>query len=77
MAVKVGARSKHVPQVQDILTEFGCNIRTRVGFHETSETECSTDGFIIMQLSGKDEEIKKMYDALNSIDEVKATFIEF
>lgn len=77
MAVKIGARTEHVPQVQEIFTKFGCNIRTRVGFHETSETQCSTDGYIIMQLAGKEAELKEMMDDLNSVSNVKAKFIEF
>ena len=65
MAVKIGARTEHAPKVQDILTKYGCNITTRVGFHNTDENHCSTDGILILHLHGKDEEINNMLDELN------------
>ncbi|MGB4657997.1 MAG: hypothetical protein WBI07_02310 [Mobilitalea sp.] len=77
MAVRIAARSTRAGQVQEVLTKYGCNIKTRIGFHETSESSCATDGIIIMQLFGKDEEIKEMQEALNGISDVQAKFIEF
>lgn len=77
MAIKINARSKHATQVQEILTKYGCSITTRVGFHETGENSCATDGIIILQLFGNESEISEMYDELNEISEVKAKFIEF
>lgn len=77
MAVKIGARTKHAAGVQEILTKYGCSIKTRVGFHDTDENHCSTDGILILQLSGKENEIKDMLDGLNALHEVSAKFIEF
>ena len=77
MAVKIGARTKHAPEVQEILTKYGCSIKTRVGFHDTDENHCSTDGILILQLSGKENEIKDMLTELNALHEVSARFIEF
>jgi hypothetical protein len=77
MAVKIGVRTQHASEVQNILTKCGCNIRTRVGFHDTDENHCSTDGILILQLSGKEDEIKGMLNELNALHEVSAKFIEF
>ena len=77
MAVKIGVRTKHAPEVQEILTKYGCSIKTRVGFHDTDENHCSTDGILILQLSGKENEIKDMLTELNALHEVSARFIEF
>ena len=77
MAVKIGARTKHAAEVQEILTKYGCSIKTRVGFHDTDENHCSTDGILVLQLSGKENEIKDMLDELNAQHEVSAKFIEF
>jgi hypothetical protein len=77
MAVKIGARAQHASEVQDILTKYGCNIKTRVGFHDTDENHCSTDGILILQLFGEDELIKTMLGELNAQHEVSAKFIEF
>jgi len=77
VAVKIGGRTEHAPEVQEILTKYGCSIRTRVGFHDTDENNCSTDGVVILQMTGKEDEIKKMLDELNALHEVSAKFIEF
>lgn len=77
MAVKIGARTKHATQVQEILTKYGCSIKTRVGFHDTDEHHCSTDGILILQLSGKENEINDMFTELNALHEVSAKAIEF
>lgn len=77
VAIKIGARTEHAPQVQEVLTKYGCSIRTRVGFHDTDENHCSSDGILILQMAGKEAEIQKMLDELNDLHEVSAKFIEF
>jgi hypothetical protein len=77
MAVQIGGRTNHATKVQEILTKYGCNIKTRVGFHDTDENHCSTDGILILQLFGKENERKDMLDELNALHEVSAKFITF
>jgi hypothetical protein len=77
MAIQVGGRTEHATKVQEILTKYGCNIKTRVGFHDTDENHCSMDGIIILQLFGKESERQDMLDELNALDEVSAKFITF
>lgn len=77
MAVKINGRETFAPQVQEILTQYGCNIKTRVGFHEAAEDQCTMDGILILQVCGVDEEIEAMFSALNKLDGVTAKFIEF
>lgn len=77
MAIKIGARPAHAPRVQEILTKYGCNIKTRVGFHEVGEDNCSMDGLLILQLFGKDAEIQALHDELKKLEGVTPKFIEF
>jgi uncharacterized protein (DUF934 family) len=77
MAIKIYSRSKKAGNVQDLLTEFGCFIRTRVGFHEVAEDYCSNDGIIILQLCPDEVKVKELYEKLNSLEFVAAKFIEF
>lgn len=77
MAIKINGRSAKAPMVQEILTKYGCNIKTRVGFHETGEDQCSTDGILILQLFGKEEEIRSMFAELKALDGVIPKMIEF
>jgi hypothetical protein len=77
MAIKLSSRSAKAPTVQEILTKHGCSIATRVGFHEISEEICSTDGFIILQLNGKEEEIRTLFGELEALEGVTPKMIEF
>jgi len=76
-AIKVNGRDAKAPLVQEILSRYGCNIKTRVGFHEVNEDQCSMDGILILQLFGKETEIQEMFVELNNLDGVTAKTIEF
>jgi hypothetical protein len=52
VGVHVTNRVKDVPKIQAILTEYGCNIRTRLGLHDADETRCSPGGVILLELVG-------------------------
>lgn len=77
MAIRVDGRIEHATKVQEILTKYGCSIRTRVGFHDTDENHCAMDGIIILQLFGNENEMQEMLDELNKVDNVSAKFISF
>lgn len=76
MAVKINDRPDHAPDVQEILTKYGCNIKTRVGFHEVSEDQCSMDGLIMLQLFGQKQDIQALYDELDNVKGVKVKFLD-
>jgi hypothetical protein len=55
LGLLVTNRVKNVPEVQKVLTEYGCNIKTRIGLHDTNENMCSTDGLILLEIFGDDK----------------------
>ncbi len=77
MAIKVGERAAKAPHLQEILTENGCIIKTRVGFHETDEGKCSREGIILLHLYGDKNEFESLYEKVNKLDGVTPKFIEF
>lgn len=77
MAIRVDHRSSRVPNVQELLTEYGCYIQTRVGFHETTDDYCSEDGIIILNLRGEQAKSEELHCRLNALDGVEAKFVEF
>jgi hypothetical protein len=77
MAIKIDGRTSTAVHVQEILTEFGCNIKSRVGFHEASADLCATDGIIILQLFGEDSIAKTMYKELDGLEGVTPKILEF
>jgi metal-responsive CopG/Arc/MetJ family transcriptional regulator len=77
MAIRIESRNTKAPKVQEILTEYGCIITTRVGFHETGDEACSTDGYIILQLRGEEKEIRDLYQKLEELEGVTPKMIDF
>jgi hypothetical protein len=77
MAIKIDGRIAEAPHVQEILTKYGCNIKTRIGFHETNEDHCSMDGVLILQLFGDEKNANDMMDELSKLEGVSPKIIEF
>lgn len=50
LGVHVTDRVTRVPDVQKILTEYGCHIRTRIGLHDVQGDYCSPNGIILLDL---------------------------
>ena len=76
MAIRLAPRNKIAPTVQEILTNYGCIIKVRLGLHDASMTECSSDGLILLQLIDKVEDIIRLKDELNSLEGVSAKTVE-
>lgn len=45
-------------EFQKILTEFGCNIRTRLGLHPAKDNVCSNKGIILLEVINEAEKLK-------------------
>ena len=67
LGVQVTNRVKNALQVQEILTKFGCNIKTRLGLHEVTEAVCSTIGLLILEMYGDPSEIRDMESRLKAV----------
>ena len=73
--VLVDKRMETALDVQRILTEWGCLIKTRLGIHDAGIDNCSSNGLIILELIGSSEEKEKLKDSLNSLDGTKAKLV--
>ena len=76
MTILISHRSDSAKLVQETLTKYGCNIKVRLGLHETSQV-CAEDGLIVLQLTGEHDEIKAMEKALNALDGVRTNLIMY
>lgn len=66
-------------KVQELLTEYGCSIKTRLGLHEASDEFCSASGLIILELvkgSDKKDEICAKLKEMNCVDVQTMAFSE-
>ncbi len=71
LGVRITDRVKDAVVVQDLLTKYGCSIRTRLGLHEVVEDHCSTNGLIILELTGSPDEAAKLETSLLAIEGVE------
>jgi len=53
LLILVGKRKDSAVKVQQILTAWGCNIKTRLGIHDGVLENCSDTGLLILELVGK------------------------
>lgn len=54
LGVHVTDRLQNVPQVQALLSEYGCYIKTRLGLHEPGSDGrcCSKNGLLLLEMTG-------------------------
>ena len=75
MLIKVGGREENAPKVQEILTDYGTIIETRLGLHQNDGNE--SKGLIILRLEeDKEESIKELYEKLNALHNVVVTVVD-
>ena len=78
LGVHVTSRATQVPSVQNLLTEYGCNIKTRIGLHHVDDKACSPRGLILLEMFGElaiCRELKTKLSALEGV-EVKELLFE-
>ena len=71
LGVHITDRALHVPSVQDLFTEYGCSIKTRLGLHEASDKFCSPNGLILLEMAGPDGPIDELTAKLRAIQGVE------
>lgn len=70
MGIRIADREKDVEAVQNLLTDYGCYIKTRLGLHEAERT-CSSAGIILLEfIADSDEHSRELMGKLQAIDSV-------
>lgn len=75
MLVRVNQRLHSAEKLQKVFTQYGCNIKTRLGLHEAGEV-CGTDGLIILQLVKGNEDMNEFLAKLNELEGITAKLVE-
>jgi hypothetical protein len=71
MAILQKNRTETAPTVQDILTQYGCYIRVRLGLHDAALDSCSNAGLILLQLCGDNVPVTELEGKLQAVADVK------
>ncbi len=61
IGINVKNRKDEATKLQEILTKYGCYIKTRIGFHPMGEYTCNNFGIVLIEVVGRFNEI---YDVL-------------
>ena len=77
VGIHVQDRHGNVPQIQGVLTQFGCSIKTRLGLHEVNDDFCSTAGIILLETAGPRTEIDGMVKALGELEGIDVQTMVF
>jgi len=61
-------RVEEAVKFQQIITQCGCNIRTRIGLHNIGEYKCINHGIILLEVVDK---VNEIYDTLSKYWQVQ------
>ena len=70
-------RFQNIPRVQKVLTEYGRNIKTRIGLHEATENVSAPNGLILLQLFGDDSACVELKEKLEGVEGVQVQDMVF
>ncbi len=56
LLILIGKRKEAAVKLQQVLTAWGCLIKTRLGLHSGVMENCSETGFLFLELHGSDED---------------------
>jgi hypothetical protein len=71
LGIQITNRLTKAPEVQKLFTQYGCNIKTRLGLHDVNADSCSPSGLVLLEMFGKEEEILAMEKALKAIEGIQ------
>ena len=77
LGVHITDRIKHVKMVQELLTQYGCNIKTRLGLHEVDGNSCSPNGLLVLELVGDEGKCGELASKLNAVEGVEVKQMVF
>ena len=75
LLVLVSMRQEAAIKVQQILTSWGCYIKTRLGLHQGTLEDCSENGLIFLELTGDKSKHEELSRKLNLLPGVEAKLI--
>jgi metal-responsive CopG/Arc/MetJ family transcriptional regulator len=77
LGVHVDNRIKRASDVQQLLTDYGCNIKTRIGLHEVTGNFCAGFGLILLEMIGETVRIEELCEKLKKIEGVSVQRMVF
>lgn len=77
LGIHITDRLRNAVEVQKVFTEYGCNIKTRVGLHDVDENVCAPSGVVLIEFFGTPAEADAMAARLTAIAGVEVRTMVF
>jgi len=76
LLILIGKRKDDAIKVQQILTAWGCIIKTRLGIHDGVLENCSDEGLLILELYGSKEQKDELTRKVSVLKGVNSKLVE-
>jgi hypothetical protein len=77
LGVMINDPVKGADKIQNILTKYGCSIRTRLGLHDIAGDYASDTGLMLLELTGERDECLRLENELLDLDGVEVQKMVF
>ena len=62
IGIELENRQENAIKLQEILSKYGCSIKTRIGLHDMGEYKCLNYGIVLIEVIDK---VNEIYDELD------------
>ena len=67
LGIMLKHRTETSPKFQDLISDYGCYISTRIGLHNAEENNCSPNGIILLEtINGCEDKALELEDKIKS-----------
>lgn len=77
LGIKLNNRNQKATELQDILTKYGCSIRSRIGLHDNEAVEADDQGIILLELTGDQQEQQNLEKSLKNLEDIQIQRMSF
>lgn len=71
LGIHISNRTQHAGEVQNVLSECGHAIKTRIGLHDVEGGRCTPGGLILLEMHGEQKTIESLLARLQGIEGVQ------
>jgi hypothetical protein len=75
LIILIGKRKESAVTVQQVLTAWGCIIKTRLGLHDGVLEDCTNQGTVICELCGTKEQNEELVNKVSVIQGVSSKLV--
>lgn len=68
IGISIDNRKNDSIKLQELLTKYGCSIKTRIGLHDMGEYKCLNNGIVLIEVANN---INEIYDELSKFWEIQ------